>query len=1756
MALDQYTNSGQILETTDPTEGLRYTSEDLDILQITPKISLINPANIQNNYISEFHVYSPDGTWMTGNHQFTDTDIKTTQSGRFLQLNLQGAFTDLGLIRGQYKIVYNFHHDWVGSAQNQSLFLKEISPDRDEVHLVLTEPVMSPSNSSGTQTIGQAISLFESYVKTAKLTDKTQLSYFILNFGQNNIYKAINAWVEGTNIYIKLYEPLPEEITEKQRVWISSEVTKPYVDNIVIQSPPVAPPKNTLRGPNFDAATYNQGTETDFKTWTDLLDTTTATSQQIIDNYFSGSLQGVALGIDYTDFNNFIHYGSAEERVKNFYYKVQLIEHYDDQINYLNTNVSGSDSGSLINNVTVNQKRKDIVIGGFDNFERWLYNDSTSSLFTHGITGSLTTFPKYIQTGSVSGYDKGWKLHHSTSSLGIAWYNGFVISGSNFDRENQNALLKNIPEFIQLDESNDQFLLFVNMIGQHFDILWSYIKELTDTFTKEEHPKLGTSNELLYDIAQSMGVHLVNGKQADQLWQYKLGKNVSGSFQSTGSMFSKSSEDLTYEVWRRIVNNLPYILKTKGTSRSIKALMNSYGIPSTLLSIREYGGPAVANTKPALVEDRFSYALRIATGSYVQIPRGYYDISGAVPKGQGIGGDRPPDTVEFRFQPELSAYHDMPLLTCVSSSTEGDNNPVNFSHPMWDLGLQYTGSLSGSTKYGRLRFSFQSDSATLAYQSASTDYIPLYDNDWWNVKLWTTSPYTSSTNIPIYVKVEKASDCVNGQIVHSSSLSLTPTITDGFNIWCTGSSSWLLLGGNTGSFKGHQLNTNMFTGSVQEYHEWVEVLTAQSFDEHTLNPASYVGSNPTSSYYNLVRQYKFGTNVKAYDHSLAAYKIISSSHPNQLTQTGDKSWFNTYASMSNFQANPPGGDNYERVTEQYYINTPSIGGDNLHSEKIRLEDNSLIRRLSPVTRGEQSQYDTAPVDSPRLGLFYSAQDQINKDIFDEIGFIELDNYIGNPADEFESSYPELIRFSQEYWQKFTNKNDVNAYIRIFSLYDFSLFQQIKQLLPARSKVAAGLLIEPNILERSKVLINKQPTITEPKYDSVINWSPTASADYPTYTSSMDWSILASGDELTYTSSVNWKISESGEYQYHSGSILGTSPIAGFQCTDIQNLLRLSSASRVDQNTIDLAYKDGYVSGLSTLATYDFGGVSGSAISSSGIPKIIYDFGGPSGSIIPGAKLIDSGSLTGSAWYTNDFTSNQTINGQLFLSGSPSYTSGWRNELRSIRRFKRNEDVIFSADISVLKTNCKFMVGFGDAADSIDAFNLSVSTDSHRAHVFYFDATSIAVRDRGSHNYVLKASGVAANDKYRIQIQPREYSGSRYTLYKHPDLTTPIATTSSMFGSGLSSASLLDVGVFSKDVTGSGLPGADEFAIDNIQVDSGTGSQWNRNATTRTYTENGVLFMSQSSLPDSWDGELRSVQGWSRTAGKLEFIADITIQKVWGSLSEPRMMIGIGNRSEKPVGSNPTYTYKNAAFQFYLHTNDIYIYEGTASHGNQGSGLISAGLTYRLKIEPHTDAYGAKYTVWNHNDLTTPVMTYDSIAVANPSPDVLDAGIWSFSSASTFHVDDIAIMGSGSLPMYIPQPMSNPAQIETPCSATGAMVVNCRPSYIWKKVIYHYSSSAAWATTPYKKGWDIAISESKGLYYSRSLEPACYRDDEFTGQMNLYYNGCKLEGEDFNVDSRQTTDGGPVVSFTVTSPNILKYSNLNENRKLKLNTDQT
>lgn len=1027
MSLDRYTNREEILETDGMVRGVEWNKNDYEALALdSVTVTLTDTAQFD----TELHLYTPQ----TGDYIAGGSTNHVTLRDTKLYVDYANAIAEYGITRGPFEIAINIHSLIIGDEKNRNLLLKDISPDRRELLVVLAPNVNDDLISE----------FLEDY------DDPFELD-LALNFGENRIFRILNfkRWREDPQLAIRLYQPLPDDIELNTASWLVEQLSDPYVDNVDLSVTAPEPEFLQLRGPNLDIdANYTTITETDFKSWNQLLDTNLSTSQQIVDRLFSGSLAGVNLGIDYSNFDNFVFYSSAAERISNFKYKLELIEYYDDRINTIQVG-SNTDAGALRDNVAIARKRRDAVIGGFDGFERWLYNEPTTSMFTHheqytdyraeggfinGVPYQIEPWPKFISASK-------YYLHDTTSTLGQNWFSGFHATASLYDTQNDTSLVKTIPEHIRTDANNDQYELFVNMIGHHFDVLYTYVDALSKTYHPEEHPKLGHSKEVLYQVAESLGWKLANGKQASDLWQYTLGVDSgSGGYAQTGSIFSKSDEEITTQVWRRIVNNLPYILKTRGTGRSIKALMNAYGIPQTLLSVREYGGPKVGEDVPALIEDRFNYALEINEDAHIIVPAETNTIR----------------TREIRFKPAIK--DDMALM----SYHNGTNTKFH-------VAVLYTGSFSGSDSWGRIAIADDSG-------NSATEFLPLFDGEFWNLR-WTTSAGDVNT-----VKVQKASDYITGKVIHSGS---TENITEAID---GSSTAKIYIGGKLDTDVDAQINAlsdtavSTFSGSIQEYREWKETIDDNTFNLHTLNPSSYVAAtDPTASYTTLHRHLPLGTDLDAIDYSSNGTKVMSK-HPasGSATLHGGEATVNGFSSPENAERG-----NFEPVEETYYVQGVSLGANLPRSQKIRLEDNYLIRRLSPTNTGERSSFDYAPIDSNKLGLFYSHADQVNKDIFNHIGDIALDDYVGDPDDEYLDNYPDLERFGREYWKKFANKNDVNAFIRIFSQFDFALFNQIRQLLPERVDEAMGLIVEPHALERTKIKLTKKPTIENPQYDATV-----------------------------------------------------------------------------------------------------------------------------------------------------------------------------------------------------------------------------------------------------------------------------------------------------------------------------------------------------------------------------------------------------------------------------------------------------------------------------------------------------------------------------------------------------------------------------------------------------------------------------------------------------------------------------------------------
>jgi len=450
--------------------------------------------------------------------------------------------------------------------------------------------------------------LFDAFIENIKFNELERESKYLThlaNFG-NDEQIIISSWEnddftlsekkvdelgntiitkEVSSLILKLYSPLPSNIAENSTFWVTKLLTNPLIETVVLteQSNLACPP---IKGPNFNIEVdFVKGQSTNYESLDDLiLSSSISSSANLISEYLSSSLINTdGLNIEYyisgsTNYawDNFVHFSSAKERVDNFVYKVQLIEVYEQSINNTystgSTPLSGSHTGSLsaIQERERQRIKKEQLIQGFDGFEKFLY---TSSSYTTSGSNSIT----WPYSGSV-------RLNSSSSLVtnqnNTGWYDNVIELAETYDINNSNWVQNNIPQYIVNADENQSLLLFFSMIGQHFDNIYFHTKAIEKSRNLGYKSIDGISDKLLFDVLKSFNWDAKNLAADSQLWNYVFGLDKDGnqqykSYDRDGNLISTNpAKKRTYEVWRRIVNNLPYLLKHKGTRKGVYALLS------------------------------------------------------------------------------------------------------------------------------------------------------------------------------------------------------------------------------------------------------------------------------------------------------------------------------------------------------------------------------------------------------------------------------------------------------------------------------------------------------------------------------------------------------------------------------------------------------------------------------------------------------------------------------------------------------------------------------------------------------------------------------------------------------------------------------------------------------------------------------------------------------------------------------------------------------------------------------------------------------------------------------------------------------------------------------------------------------------------------------------------------------------------------------------------------------------------------------
>jgi len=850
---------------------------------------------------------------------------------------------------------------------------------------------------------------------------------------EDEAYLITNEFTDSQGfIGIKLYEPLSENIEDSSLGYFVNEVLESVEDNIKL----VPFDKNLdlenstfLRLPNLgstDSPIEFRGTN--FKNYNTLVGSNTDVIQDIEDKLVSGSLLDVKVNVDYQKrttelhdyddnaFGNFINFSSAKERLKNFKYKLGLIEFYTMSQSQF-TNVSSSTEKQEFYETKIDQ-----VKNSFDHYESFLYNESSSYVSSSAGQFHDTSWPKENSTSP-------YTLVPSTGSVAVTWYDNMIESASLYDTMNDNRLVNNLPGHIKFDGEGNTFIEFVDMIGQQFDETWVYLKHFTDINDRQAKFSEGISKDIVKHVAKASGLEVVNGNDLLNLSEYLLGKNIDDGSQT----YEKAQEEVTEEIWKRILANLPYLQRTKGTTRAVKGLLNCYGIPSTILRVREFGGPDYNDRVSTDLQRRFTYALDFKGSQYIEHQWTTDNLSGKVP-----------ETIEFRFR-----------------TPKRQNQTIIQKGNEWAISLLD----GGVTNKGKLKFQLSGSSDKFFITSSTQQF---YNDEMWSVMLTRRSASgadLSDDNVSrdvTYELVTKQYDATRLKINYETSSSFSTSSID-LNGAFT-SSTAVYIGGKGTTFDG-----NNFSGSIMEYRLWTEPLSQSKFNNHVKTSKAYNGNTTSSHADNLVYRLTFDDNVDL--SGSAGVRFVSNSVDNTTyaARTGSQNSF-----TDNF---------YRSISEVEEMTIPNIGAIRRNSNKIRIEDSFLTGSLSPNTTLQESSFDFAPVDSNKLGVYFSPTDIVDKDIIYSLADVNYDDYIGDPRDQFEQDYRGLKDIQESYWKKYPKSNNFWDYLRILKYYDSGIFKQIKSLLPARAKTTLGVLVEPNILNRSKEVLGQIPTFESNYYEN-------------------------------------------------------------------------------------------------------------------------------------------------------------------------------------------------------------------------------------------------------------------------------------------------------------------------------------------------------------------------------------------------------------------------------------------------------------------------------------------------------------------------------------------------------------------------------------------------------------------------------------------------------------------------------------------------
>ena len=182
-----------------------------------------------------------------------------------------------------------------------------------------------------------------------------------------------------------------------------------------------------------------------------------------------------------------------------------------------------------------------------------------------------------------------------------AYRNDILEFSEKMDMEKTDVLMRSvIPEnYLELDTEQQTYRNIVQAYAHQFDIIKRYVDGLAFGHTVSYDQKNNVPDKFMFKLTELLGLKLPHGFNEMDFFSY-----LSGDSDGEGNTI----QEYNLEIWRRVLVNIIWLFKKKGTRDALMFIFRLIGAPDCLIRSNEFVHDIERTIDSSVIYDEFSAA--------------------------------------------------------------------------------------------------------------------------------------------------------------------------------------------------------------------------------------------------------------------------------------------------------------------------------------------------------------------------------------------------------------------------------------------------------------------------------------------------------------------------------------------------------------------------------------------------------------------------------------------------------------------------------------------------------------------------------------------------------------------------------------------------------------------------------------------------------------------------------------------------------------------------------------------------------------------------------------------------------------------------------------------------------------------------------------------------------------------------------------------------------------------------------------------